>query len=341
MNVAHALLRAVSPTMAQPANYAAERGQVDGVEIIHLSDAARHTELSIAPSIGNIAYDLRVAGKPILMPPPGTLSAWKAKPTQAGIPFLAPWANRLDPDSFWANGKKYPLEPNAVDLRRDSNGLAIHGLLLFASDWKILSVHANDDGAEYTARLEFWRHPEWMAQFPFAHTIDRTYRLSNGVLEVRTSIHNESRDPMPLVIGFHPWYQLPSTPRDQWRVHLPVREHYTLSSKSVPTGKKKPMDLPDPLSLGGHHLDDVFGGVNPNDEFWVESGGQRISVRFGPNFPIAVVYAPADRNVICFEPMTAPTNAFNLAHDGLYQGMQSIAPGATWTESFWIRPSGL
>jgi aldose 1-epimerase len=38
--------------------------------------------------------------------------------------------------------------------------------------------------------------------------------------------------------------------------------------------------------------------------------------------------------------MTAITNAFNLAHAGLYQGLQSIPPGQHWVESFWIRPSG-
>jgi len=63
-------------------------------------------------------------------------------------------------------------------------------------------------------------------------------------------------------------------------------------------------------------------------------------VRFGPNFPIAVIYAPKGRNVVCFEPMTGITNGFNLAHDGKFKGLQTIAPGAIWRESFWIRPSG-
>jgi aldose 1-epimerase len=53
-----------------------------------------------------------------------------------------------------------------------------------------------------------------------------------------------------------------------------------------------------------------------------------------------VVYAPPGRNFICFEPMTAPTNAFNLAQRGLYKHLQSIAPGATWRERYTIRPSG-
>ena len=60
----------------------------------------------------------------------------------------------------------------------------------------------------------------------------------------------------------------------------------------------------------------------------------------------AVVWAPKptapgqDRNFICFEPMAGITNAMNLAQKGLYSELQSIPPGGTWQESFWIRPSG-
>jgi aldose 1-epimerase len=49
-----------------------------------------------------------------------------------------------------------------------------------------------------------------------------------------------------------------------------------------------------------------------------------------------VVYAPKGQEFICFEPMAAITNAFNLAHAGLYKELQSIPPGASWTESFWL-----
>ena len=326
--------------MTQAANYSAQSANVDSIEIVRLADAGRHMEVSIATSVGNIAYDMQVNGKPILLRPSATLSEWKAKPSQAGIPFLAPWANRLDTDSYWANGRKYLLNPDAAALRRDGNGLAIHGLLLFASDWQVTVRKADDQGAEVTSRLDFWKHPEWMAQFPFAHSIEMTYRLAGGVLEVRTAIENHSREPMPLCIGFHPWYQIPDCPRDRWKVHVPVRDHYTLSDKFIPTGETTPVQLPDPTPLAGRQLDDVFGGVNSSDEFWVEGNGARISVRYGSKYPIAVVYAPQAKNVICFEPMTAVTNAFNLAHAGLYGGLESIQPGERWVESFWIRPSG-
>jgi aldose 1-epimerase len=64
-----------------------------------------------------------------------------------------------------------------------------------------------------------------------------------------------------------------------------------------------------------------------------------------------VIYAPrpqagrggspaASRNFICFEPMAAITNAMNLAHKGGYKELQSVAPGGTWEERFWVRASG-
>jgi aldose 1-epimerase len=38
--------------------------------------------------------------------------------------------------------------------------------------------------------------------------------------------------------------------------------------------------------------------------------------------------------------MSGVTDAFNLQQSGLYHELQSIPPGQTWEESFWIRPSG-
>ena len=92
---------------------------------MRLADVSGRTEVSIAPSIGNNAFEMKVNGQPIVMPPPGTLAEWKSKPTQAGIPFLAPWANRMDGDAFWANGKRYILNPDVINLRRDTGGLPI------------------------------------------------------------------------------------------------------------------------------------------------------------------------------------------------------------------------
>jgi aldose 1-epimerase len=67
---------------------------------------------------------------------------------------------------------------------------------------------------------------------------------------------------------------------------------------------------------------------------------ERLAVLYGPKYTVAVVYSPADRDFICFEPMSGPTNAFNLKQAGKYDQLQSIAPGGKWQESFWIHPTG-
>ena len=328
------------PISASAANYSAEKTNVDGLEVVRLTDAAHHTEVSVLPSVGNMAYEMKVNGHNVFWWPSKTLQDFKAKPGFAGNPFLAPWANRLDEDAFWANGKKYTLNTGLGNLNRDQNQLPIHGLVSYASQWQVAAVTSDDKAAQVTSRLEFWKYPEWMAQFPFAQTMEMTYRLSKGILEVRTVIENHSSEPLPIAIGFHPYFQITDSPRDQWTVHVAAKQHYELSSKLIPTGETKPIDLPDPTPLAGRQLDDVFGGVNHDDVFWVKGAQQKIAVRYGAKYRVAVIYAPPGRDFICFEPMAAITDAFNLAHAGIYKELQSAPPGGKWQESYWIEPTG-
>ena len=182
-----------------------------------------------------------------------------------------------------------------------------------------------------------------MAQFPFAHNLEMTYRLSNGELEVITTVENLSNQPMPLSLGYHPYFQVHDAPRDAWQVHLPVKSKVLLSATLVPTGETQPATIAEPLSLSGIALDDVYTSLTPDSsgrtEFWVRGKQQQVSVIYGPNYPVAVVYAPPGRSFICFEPMTGVTNAFNLAQQGKFP-LQSVPAGGSWRESYWIRPQG-
>jgi aldose 1-epimerase len=330
--------------MSKAANYSVKQAAVEGIATVQLSDAAHGTAVSIVPSIGNLAYEMTVGGKNIFWLPFQSLAELKAKPALCGNPFLAPWANRLDQDAFYANGKKYVLNPELGNLRRDGNKKPIHGLLLFSPHWKVVAAQADNRSARVTSRLEFWKHPELMAQFPFAHAIEMTYRLQDGLLEVETALTNHAEEPMPVAIGYHPYFRIHDEPRDGWKVHLAAREQVVLSNLLIPTGERKPVNISDPLSLKGAQLDDVFTTLARTNqgraEFWVQGKTQKISVLYGPKYTVAVVYAPQGRDFICFEPMSAVTNALNLAHAGVYKELQSIPPGGQWRESFWIAPSG-
>ncbi|MCS7025860.1 MAG: aldose 1-epimerase [Bryobacteraceae bacterium] len=317
----------------------AERQIIDGTEVVCLTDKSTQTEVRIAPSFGNNSYDMKVAGQAVFWCPYQSLAELKAKPAQVGNPFLAPWANRLDQNFYWANGRKYLLNPELKNFRYDAFQQPIHGLLVYAPHWQVTSLRSGDDHASVTSRLEFWRYPDWMAQFPFAHVYEMTYRLAQGQLEVETVVENLSSEPMPLSIAYHGYFTLPGSPRDAWAIRIPAREHVVLNSKLTPTGERKPFPASERFPLHGRQFDDVFTSLDPGSDFVLEGPGKKIAVRFGEKWRVGVVYAPSGRDFVCFEPMSGLTNAFNLAHAGKYDGLQKIAPGGQWRESFWIKPS--
>ena len=334
----------VFPIMANAQNYTAIKTTDHGVDIIRLTDVAHGVEVSIAPSIGNRAYQMNVHGKNILYLGAADVGQLKQRPGLSGIPFLAPWANRMADSGFWANGKKYTFNSDLGSLRVAQNGIAMHGMISTSPLWEVTSVGADAKSAQVTSRFEFWKYPELMANWPFAHEYEMTYRLADGELEVITTVINRSAEPMPLALGYHPYYNLPDVPRDEAVAHVPAKTAVVTDSRLVATGEMKPMDLPDPTPLKDRTLDNGYTDLirhNGRATFYVEGRGKRIEIDYGPKWEVAVVWEPANQNFICFEPMAAITNGVNLAHDGKYPQLQTVAPGATWRESFWIRTSGI
>ena len=157
--------------------------------MVRLEDAKSQTSVSIMPSRGNSAFQMKVKGKDVLRFPYASIEEYlKGARGMSGIPFLGPWANRLDETAFYANGKKYPFNMELGNVRPGQNNHPIHGFLTNASQWQVVEAKSDRNAAWVTSRLEFYRQPEWMAQFPFAHTIEMTYRLQDGALEVLTKL---------------------------------------------------------------------------------------------------------------------------------------------------------
>jgi len=348
----------VALTLATPAaaqRYSAVR---DG-EIVRLTDRATDTIVSIMPSVGNIAFDMTVKGHNVLRFPHADVADFKARPAMTGVPFMGPWANRLDEQAFYANGTQYAFDMSLGNVRGE---VPIHGFLTTTDQWQVVSVEAISTSASVTSRLEFFRQPSWMKQWPFAHTIEMTYRLQDGILEVATTLTNMSADPMPVAIGFHPYFQLTDSPRDEWTISVGARTRWKLDSRKLPTGETEPVEQLLPAAqapLREYNLDEVFSDLvldalgRATMSVWGRS--QRLDVVLGPRYRSVVVWAPspsgtgrggqgvspaAERNFICFEPMAAISNGVNLAHKGLYKELQSIPAGGTWRESFWVKPTG-
>jgi aldose 1-epimerase len=344
----------VMESLSRPAQQYASRRTG---ETVVLEDTKNRTVVSILPTVGNVAFSMKVNGQNVLRWPYASIEEFKLRPALSGIPFVGPWANRLDEQAFYANGKRYAFD---MDLGNVRGAIPIHGFLSTTDQWQVIEAKADATSAWVTSRLEFYKQPAWMKQFPFAHTIEITHRLQDGVLHVLTKITNMAVEPMPVAVGFHPYYKLTDSTREEWTISVVALPHRILSAAKIPTGETEPVEKffanPQGAALKDYSLDEVFSDLVRDAQnrahMIVKGKSQQLDIALDSNWPAVVIWSPKpnatvarggppnDPNFVAFEPMAGITDAMNLAQKGLYKELQSIPPGGKWQASFWVKPSG-
>ena len=287
--------------------YAAGEGSQEGLATLVLSAAESELEASFAPSAGMVGCSLRHRGEELLGQR-GGLARYAQNGSSMGIPLLHPWANRLDGLRYTAAQRTVDLDPDSMPLRQDPNGLPIHGLATASPHWEVTAHEADDSGARIAARLDWAAHDELMAGFPFPHVLEADARLSGRTLTVQTTLRATGKVPVPVSFGYHPYIRLPGVARAEWEVDLPLRRRARLDERGIPSGETEPFEPP-PAPLDDRAYDDLFVELAHPPEFRLRGGGRTLEVRFEQGYPVAQVYAPAGEDFVCFEPMTAPTNA--------------------------------
>jgi galactose mutarotase-like enzyme len=303
---------------------------IEGYEAIRLRSASAHLDATFVPRAGMVGASLRDGGEELLGRGLG-VHCYARGGTTMGIPLLHPWANRLAADEYRVNGTAVQLAPDSRLVARDEHGLPIHGLLGGSPHWQVRQAVANGNGAwALSAELDFAAHPELLAAFPFPHRVALDVALRGRTLSVRTTLTATGDHPVPVAFGFHPYLRLPGVPREQWRVELPAMRHLELDERSIPTGASRRMPA-QAAALGARTFDDGYVDVPAGAEFVLAGGGRRITVRFDEGYPVAQVFAPAIADVVCFEPMTAPTNALRSG-----DRLPLVAPGERYCATFSI-----
>ena len=393
-------------TLAWAAPAAAQRytAKQDG-DVIELADTTARMNVSVVSSLSH-AWRIQVKGHNLVRTP-ATLEEFMARPGFNGMPLLAPFANRLDETAFYANGKKYNFD---LELGNVRGPIPSTGFVNGVKGWQLVEFKADGKSAWVTCRLDFYKYPAFMKQFPFAHTITMTYRVSEGALEVNTRLDNLSTEPMPVVIGYHPIYELPDGNRDDWTVSLDAKTHWIEIPQRLPTGETQPIENffgsdRTAIQLKKYALiDDVFTDLvrdaRGRATMKLMFNGKELHAILGPNYKTVLAWstplpagggagggrgggagrggggapppaaapapsgrfpvdpaqgvkvappavpraegapAPTAKGFIAFEPMVGITNALNLAHRGVYKELQTIPPGGSWAESFWVTTKG-
>jgi len=315
-----------------PPTFSTEDTTFDGHPAVRLATPDGSLVATFAPRIGMIGCSLEHDGEELLGQR-GGLASYASKGATMGIPLLYPWANRLAAFEYTARDRHVLLDRESPLLHIDGQtGLPIHGLLAASPHWEDVSTSADGDGAELSARLDFGAHRDLLAAFPFPHELRMRIALDHDGLLIDTSVEATADVEVPVSFGFHPYLRLPGVARAEWEVDLPVGQRLVLDDKLIPTGETEPVELP-PGPLGDRTFDDGFCDLGEPPVFALAGGGRRIEVEFGDGFPFAQVFAPAEQEVICFEPMTAATNA--LASGWLQ--LPVARPGDAYDAQFRIR----
>jgi aldose 1-epimerase len=211
----------------------------------------------------------------------------------------------------------------------DPNGLPIHGALPGLLRWEPAPRDSED---RVSARLE-WSAPELLELFPFVHQLELEARAGDRELELITTLRATGDDAVPVSFGFHPYLQVPGAPRVEWEVSLGATERLEVDDQMIPTGARRPLE-PRQFTLDEMSWDDGLAGLVTPPLFTVAAETHKLIVSFGEGFGFAQIYAPPGQDLICFEPMTAPTNALGDGRD-----LAVVEPGGEYRAAFTIAVS--
>lgn len=230
---------------------------------------------------------------------------------------LVPWSNRVVNGAFEWKGKTHQLKPDWKD------GTAIHGQVK-DKPWRISQRSPNAVVLKFSSQGA----PGW----PWGYEAEAAYDVSAGAsptfrtrVTVTCGRGGSCQDPMPVGIGFHPFWNrsLRAGARNDVRVRTPALRHYSCQNM-IPIGPAETDHLTARLSseqtLDALELDDVFAGSV--DGAVLEWPGVRARLACSSELGHTVIYTGAPDSTgtmpafFCLEPVSMVNDGFNLESRG-------------------------
>jgi aldose 1-epimerase len=257
----------------------------------------------LEPRLGGCIAGLWLGGVPILR---STGAGQLASARQAGSYPLVPFSNRIGQASLQWRGTQHPLVLNNAPEPH-----AIHGVG-WQRPWSVL------DSDEQYALLAYEHRAD--AAWPFAFDSSQTFRLTPSSLELTLSLTNQSREPVPAGLGWHPFF----VKRAGSRIAFRAGGRWEMGSDKLPTRRLPAQGLDsDCASLDVDHCYDGWNGeADLRDEL--------LHVRLGSNLSRLVVFTNRTRDSIAIEPVSHVNNAVSLVHaggDAAELGLAVLQPG--------------
>jgi aldose 1-epimerase len=294
-----------------------------------------------SPSIADAAKALTGDGKDAL----GNMSF------SFGGAFLAPYPNRILGEAS-ADGKSVvtrwrghtlALPANFPSKNPGGRVVAIHGLMN-KDKVENLQTQNTADGQTVTGVIhagDFDGH--WLSDTDLTMSV----ALTGDAVEATITAKNIGKEPEPMSIGWHPYFQIPSGHRAQARLHMPAAAMAPVNNYGdvFPTGQLKPVKGTDydfnaeaGVALDDHFLDDSFAHfqrthgaidvkvIDPESKY-----GLTVSA-VSPEIKAVQAYSPKNATFVAIEPQFNFVDPFGKEWKGIDTGMVTLRPGqsVTW-----------
>jgi aldose 1-epimerase len=265
-----------------------------------------------------------------------------------GAAFLAPFVNRIrgryDPVSQTIEtpilGKRVTLPANGGGKAPNAEKYAIHGLILNRAVDE-LQVWETDGAACVRAILHAG---DFGGQWLSSTDLEFEATLTSSALSVRVRATNAGSECLPIGLGWHPYFALPSKRREQARMHLPAKSRLPVNNydEVLPTG--------DIISVAGTRYDfGAAGGVALKDLYLDDcfvdlektARGETVceiidpAAGYGlrltsdsPQITALQTFAPPDKAFVVIEPQFSWADPYGREWDpGVDTGMVTLSPG--------------
>jgi galactose mutarotase-like enzyme len=259
-----------------------------------------------------------------------------------GGAILLPYANRIRgralPDSREIEtvvlGKRLRLPRNWGGRKPGAEHYAMHGLILDRR-FEVMEERAE-------AVRGMLRAGDFGGRWPSSTDIVVHYRLTPAALELRVEAANAGDEPLPIGIGWHPYFAIPSGRRGEARLRVPAAGRAAVNNydEVLPTGAILPVaGTPYDFTaeagrpLGAAYLDDCFVGLAPVDgkvSAALVDPTAGLGVRIVADAPPVTafqVYAPPDKPFAAIEPQFNLADPFGPEWRGADTGMVVLRPG--------------
>jgi aldose 1-epimerase len=260
---------------------------------------------AVEPELGGCITGLWLGNEPVLrVTPPAQLTTARLSACYALVPF----SNRIGHASLVWQGTQHPLVRNNGDEPH-----AIHGVG-WQRPWSVLDEDASSVMLSYEHRAD--------ASWPFAFDCSHTLRVKPGALELTLALTNQSPQPAPAGLGWHPFF----VKRPRSHIAFQATGRWEMGDDKLPTGRAASTGIDaDCAAVDVDHCYDGWDGV-----VRLRDDVLQVNVRSG--LTRLVVFTNPTREFVAIEPVSHVNNALQMVAAGSAAadlGLATLQPGET------------